>query len=179
MFSGVAAALFVSASLPAHAASSSGTFEANTNVSSVCTVSNGSFVSPKPVDTLLYYNDIAKYDNKITIKCTKGTTNVQLERDDGLNTTCRQNGLNAQELLMKSANGDFLPYQILMSTPDRSSWACNQKNHPSRNLSFATTDTQEFLFELDIAAYSTEAKRLYNLAREGEYTDTLTFSVTF
>lgn len=178
--SGIVSALLLTATAPSFAQSTSaGQFQANANVASTCTVSNGSWTASYPIKTVEYPSSVDKYNNKITVKCTKGTPTVTLRRNTGLNSTCQQNGLNANEQLLIADNGDKLPYRILKTTGGRSSWDCHLSMFDPK-LNFSATDTQEFLFELSVGGGgSDEAKRLFNLARAGTYTDTLTFSVEF
>lgn len=176
-------ALLLSAAVPSFAQSnSSGQFNTNASVASTCTVSSGSWTAPAAINTVsktFGEKNINSANQKITVTCTQGTPLVTVRRDSGLNTACKQNGLYSKELLMKAGNGDFLPYSIYngAGTP----WLCNNENNQDPQLNFNTTYTQEFEFILEAGVWnnSVEANRLFNTARAGTYTDTITFSVEF
>lgn len=179
LLSGAVSALLLSATPAFAQSSSSGQFNTNTTVSSTCTVSSGSWDVTEKISGIGSPWSLAKYDNKIVVKCTKGTPTVTLTRNTGLNSTCKQNGLNNFEQLLKSDNGDYLAYAVRKATGGRSSWECDKPNYDPK-LDFSNTDTQEFLFELEVGSrISNEARRLYNIAPAGTYSDTMTFSVTF
>lgn len=177
---GGAVSVFLLSATPAFAqSSSSGQFNANTTVSSTCTVSSGSWDVTEALSGISGPFSISKYDNKIVVKCTKGTPLVTLTRNTGLNSTCNQYGLNNYEQLLKSENGDYLAYAVRKATGGREAWECDRPNYDPK-LDFSATDTQEFLFELEVGSrISNEARRLYNIAPAGTYSDTMTFSVTF
>lgn len=169
------------------AQSTTSTFDTNTSVESTCKIANGSYVHATPLDTLSTAGAITS-EQSVEIKCTKGTANVKVTKNMGLNTVCEQNGLKPTEMLMRSDNGDFLPYKVGARDPETSNsfyMSCLESSlTPVFN--FLSTDTQElkiwFLFYAQnppAAAFSAEARRLRSIAPAGTYTDTITFNIEF
>lgn len=192
ILSGMTSALFLTAIPPSFAQSTAnGQFQTNTNVAPSCTVSSTVLnmtrsINPTKPDFQVNGNA------EISVTCTQGTPALTLLRNTGLNTICMQNGLADDELLLKSQDGSLMPYKQRLQSHMANGrliaagglLKCNHNETTPLTMVFTDGMTNTVNFEMIMGlktgyTYSEEAKRLYNLATAGSYTDTLIFSVAF